>query len=484
MSKVQYRPPRGRPDFPPAPGARPGSNLAVDRDLRGFLKSHAEVVTVVNKPVSVRHIGAYSAQSEGPVVFENVVEHPGFRVCDILVKHRNLQARALGVREDEVVKTLAYRLRQKPRGVVPVKTGPVREVILTGKDVDVRKLPICFQAEGNPDPMMTCMNWVRDPVTGHYNVMNAMTTVTGPDTGFSLFVSRDTTVIFERYRAMGVKEVPIVFVAGVPPAYEIMGQYAGVHLDSWGETDMFGTVADHDVEFVRCETIDMTVPAHAEIVIEGLVQLDRTALYDCGPSPQMYNIPPKAPQPPVRFTAIMMRRDRPICRAVQTVPETDHQVLPRLCHEAVLYNRLADMSVKVKDVRFPTWGGALSCIVQVEGAPRDGVVADALLTVMSTPLNNGKLVVFVSDDTDIDDPGAVYHAIATRADPGRDVIVVPRTRGHPGDPSATPIPGDAFNRVSGKMGIDATIKSRLNVADFARAWPKHWGEVALADVLD
>jgi 2,5-furandicarboxylate decarboxylase 1 len=107
------------------------------------------------------------------------------------------------------------------------------------------------------------MNWVRDPATGHYNVMNALTTITGPNTGFSLFISRDTTVIFERYKEMGVTEVPIAFVIGIPPAYEIMGNYAGVHMDSWGETDMFGTIMDQDVEMVRCETIDLMVPAQA-----------------------------------------------------------------------------------------------------------------------------------------------------------------------------------------------------------------------------
>ena len=64
---------------------------------------------------------------------------------------------------------------------------------------------------------------------------------------------------------------------------------------------------------------------------------------------------------------------------------------------------------------------------------------------------------------------------ATRSDPGLDVTIVPRARGHPGDPSGTPIPGDPFNRVNGRMAIDATIKSRLNVADFDRVWPKDWG---------
>jgi 2,5-furandicarboxylate decarboxylase 1 len=479
-----YKPMRGKPDFPPAPGPKEGQNIGIDKDLRGWLETNEEVVTIITKPVSVKHIGAIAAQSEGPVVFENVIEKPGFRVVDILVKHRNLQARALGVAEEDYLPTLAYRLRQPPRGVVDVKTGPIKEVILLGDDIDVRKLPICFHSDQDPDPMMTCMNWVKDPITGHYNVMNAMTTITGPREGFSLFVSRDTSKIFETYKQMGETEVPIAFVAGVPPAYEIMGNYAGLHIDSWGEVDMFGTIMDQDVEFVPCETIDLKVPAHAEIVIEGLLQLGETDIYNCGPNPQMYAIPSRVPQPPVKFTAVTMRKDRPIYRTVQTVPETDHQPLPRLCHEAVLYNRLREMGVDVKDVRFPTWGGAMGCILQVNGAPRDGVMQDALMTVMTTPLNNAKIAVAVSDDTDIDDPGAVFHAIATRCDPGIDVLIPPRTRGHPGDPSGTPIPGDPFNRVCGKMAIDATIKSRLNVEDFRRAWPHQWGQHDIKDYLD
>ena len=291
-------------------------------------------------------------------------------------------------------------------------------------------------------------------------------------------------MIFERYVEMGVTEIPIVYCAGLPPAFEIMGNYAGIHMDSWGEIEMFGTILDQDVEFVPCETIDMMVPAEAEIVIEGMLKIGDVENMDCGPNPQMYHIPAQVPQPTVTFTAIMMRQDRPIYRAVQTVPETDHQVLPRICHEAILYTRLSEMGVDVKDVRFPPWGGAMSCILQVNGAPRDGVIGDALMFLMTTPLNNGKLAVAISDDTDIEDPGAVYHAIATRCNPGEDVIIIDKTRGHPGDPSGTPIPGDPFNRVNGKMGIDATIKSRLNEADFDRVWPKGWLEQDIRDYLD
>jgi len=148
-------PQRGKPDLPDAPTPREGRNFVLDKDLRGFLKTNEDVVTVITKPVSIKNIGAIAAQSENPIIFENIIEKPGFRVIDILVKHRNLQARALGVSEDEYLKTLAYRLRQAPRGVVEVKTGPVKEVIMTGADVDIRKLPICYQSDVDPEPMMT-----------------------------------------------------------------------------------------------------------------------------------------------------------------------------------------------------------------------------------------------------------------------------------------------------------------------------------------
>jgi 2,5-furandicarboxylate decarboxylase 1 len=140
------------------------------------------------------------------------------------------------------------------------------------------------------------------------------------------------------------------------------------------------------------------------------------------------------------------------------------------------------MGLDVKDVRFPNWGGALSCILQFDYSLQ-GHVNDALMMAMGAPWLNTKLVVAVSPDTKIDDPAEVYHAIATRADPSRDIIIVPNTRGSLYDPSAAPADGAYPMRVTGKIGIDATIKSRHNSADFERAWPRNWGKVFLKDYL-
>src|ERR1700759_4099960 len=105
-----------------AQASPPLTNQGLDASLRGYLETNADIVTRIKKPVSIDDIGALSAQSDQPILFENIVEKPGFRLCDILVKTRRAQARALGATPETYLKTLAYRLRQPPRGLKRVKT--------------------------------------------------------------------------------------------------------------------------------------------------------------------------------------------------------------------------------------------------------------------------------------------------------------------------------------------------------------------------
>ena len=467
----------------PTSHAPPPKDGPKSRDLRGYLNDNEDIVTHITRPVSIDHIGALSAQSEGPIVFERIEEYPDFRMCDILVKHRWSQCRALGVPERDYLRTLAYRLRQPPRGFVHVKTGPVKEVILTGNELDWTQLPVPIHSSGEEDPYITAMNIVRDPETGFYNSSHAGTSPLKPRSGLMSFATPHTHIVMNKYRAMGHDEMPIALVFGLHPAYEIMANYSGLHMDVWGELEMVGTVMAQDVEMVACEQIDLTVPAHAEIIVEGVVNIRK--LYDYGVvvSPTGYYLPRTQSLPEVHVEAITMRADRPIYRNHQTCPFTDHQVLPRLCHEAMLYNRISEIGIPVFDVRFPNWGAALSCIIQVGEPPIKGGINDALMATMGAPWLNTKMVVAVSEDTDVSSAEDVYHAIATRADPARDLFVVGNTRGSPYDPSASPNEGSGMFRNVGKIGIDATRKSRHDPEDFDRSWPKHWGEVDLKDFL-
>src|SRR5262252_5255789 len=355
-----------------------GNAPTLDASLRDYLDSNADVVTRIRKPVSIDDVGALAAQVDSPILFEQIIEKPGFRLCDILVKNRTLQARALGVAREDYLKTLAFRLRQPPRGFKHVKTGPVKEIIKTGSDADWSILPIPKHKDADEWPYVTAMNVIRDPETGFYNSCHAGTQAVGPRRGLISFVTPHSHIIMNKYRALGRDKMPIAFVFGLPPAYEIMANFSGLHMDMWGELEMVGTIMDRDVEMVPCETLDMNVPAHAEIVVEGWVDLE--GLQDVGVSvgPSSYYLPKTSKLPEFSVTAITMRADRPIYRNHLTCPGTDHQPLPRLCHEAVLYNRLTEMGLKVKDVRFPTWGAAVSCIIQFD-YPREGMVNDALM---------------------------------------------------------------------------------------------------------
>lgn len=463
--------------LPPPAGERSPASL------REYLALHRDSVLRIQKPVRLDDIGALSAQSDDPILFENILERPGVRLVDILVKNRVNQARALGVSPENYLKTLAYRLRLPPRGFKIVDSAPVKEVKWIGDDVDLGKLPIPVHKEVDTLPYLTCSNIIRDPETGFYNSNNAGTTITGPRTGLISFVTPHSNIILNKYRELGETRAPIAMMVGVPPAYEIMANYSGLHLDVWGEMEMVGTIMDRDIEMIPAETVPLNVPAQAEMIIEGYVHLTDTGRTGEVTSPSMYNLPQYETARTLEVTAITMRANRPIYRNHQTCPATDHQTLPRLCHEAILYNRLSEMGLAVKDVRFPVWGGALSCLIQFDYR-HDGFVNDALMMTMGAPWLNTKTVVALSPDTNLDDAADVYHAIATRVDPERDVIIVPRTRGSLYDPSAQPLPQEFYPfRLSGKMGLDATIKARHDKRDFIRAWPKNWGKVRLSDYL-
>jgi len=196
---------------------RRSSNQGLDASLRGHLETNADIVTRITKPVRMDDIGALSAQSDQPILFENIVGKPGFRLCDILVKNRRSQARAIGVDPAVYLKTLAYRLRQPPRGFKNVKSGPVKEVVQLGADADWTKLPIPFHKDKDTAPYVTAMNIIKDPETGFYNSCHAGTQAVGPRRGLISFATPHSHLIMRKYRDMGAEYMPIAFVFGVPP---------------------------------------------------------------------------------------------------------------------------------------------------------------------------------------------------------------------------------------------------------------------------
>lgn len=360
---------------------------------------------------------------------------------------------------------------------------------MIGEDVDLGQLPIVHHTDPDPYPYTTSFAIHRDPKSGAFNQMYPRCGVLAPNEMVTSFVTSTANRMLAEYREAGEK-MPQAIVIGVDPAWELAGVYSHPHHD-WWELELFEAIAGRPGEVVRCRTVDLVVPADASIVIEGLIDPTRTATDGPSPGPTMLFTPYADQQPVFEVTAITMRSN-PIYRNHLMTPFTDHQEMPRLFHEAIIYERLQAMGVGVRDVHFPQGGGALSCIIQIEPT-MDGQVTDALLAVMGSSWMNTKMVVAVDPDVDIYDYRDVYYALATRVDPSRDVITVPNARGNPFDPTARPVIGafphtaeSRFPSVVGKWGIDASkpVPYRAERKDFERAWPPLWGQIDLNDYLE
>jgi UbiD family decarboxylase len=182
----------------------------------------------------------------------------------------------------------------------------------------------------------------------------------------------------------------------------------------------------------------------------------------------------------------------PVYRHHQVTPFTDHQEMPRIFHEAIIFERLQAIGIETHDVCFPSGGAAQVVLLQVEPSV-DGQVTDALMAALWGPWANVKMAIAVNRDIDIYDYRDVMYALSTRVDPSKHVMVIPNARIWPFDPSATPVEGafphTASTRlpsVVGKWGIDATKPVPYRASErknYERAWPIGWGKIKLEDYL-
>jgi 2,5-furandicarboxylate decarboxylase 1 len=455
------------------------------QDLRSFLAGIGDLLLRVPRPVAIDHVCALIAEARRPVLFEAVDGFPGWSLCDLLFRDRAVQARVLGTTPDKVLSVLSDRLALPPRPPRLVDGESASDEVATGAGIDLRRLPGFQHGARDPGRCLIAMTVCRPPDGGAVNfAFSRLYPIDATRATYLIGSSPHMRAILAAWEARG-EAMPMALVIGTHPAYEIMASYSvPTHLERFGELDLVGNLLGEDVELVGCRTVALAVPAHAEVVIEGVVRPGVRAEDPWGPSQYLY-YHPGASQQPVFEATLLATRTRPILRQHATTPFTDHQSLLSLPHEAILYGRLREQGIPVHDVLYVPWGGTLTCVVQMT-PEYDGQVADALMHLLSSRWPSTKMAIAVDQDVDIEDPADLHWALATRVDPQRDVFVVPNGRGHRGDPSSRPIDGAPGRTVVGKWGIDAT-KPPLNRAAertrYDRALPKHYRKVRLADYL-
>lgn len=453
-------------------------------DLQGFLEKHKDNFVWVNKPVPLRAVGALTARAGRPIVFTNIEDHE-MPIVDGLFVDRAAQARVLGCEPGEVLRALNAALKRGPRALETVDDAPCKERKFLGDDVDLGSLPIVTHTDRDPYPYTTAFAVHHDPATGNYNSMFPRCGVLGRREMVSSFVTPTALRILAHHRAAGTEMAQSIAI-GVHPAWELAAAYNYVH-EGWWELELFESLSGQPGRVVRSETNGLPVPADASIVIEGWVHPDRTAQDGPSPGPTMLFTPFASQQPVFEVSAITMRRD-PVYRHHLMTPFTDHQELPRLWQEAIMFDRIRAMGVAIRDIAYLQAGGALMVVMQIEPT-QEGQAKDAILAAMSAFVNN-KFVVAVDPDINIYDYRDVVYALTTRVDPARDLIVVDGTRGWIFDPRARPetdaSPQTAetrFPAVASRWGVNATKPApyRPERKDYERAWPIDWDLLRLED---
>jgi 2,5-furandicarboxylate decarboxylase 1 len=220
--------------------------------------------------------------------------------------------------------------------------------------------------------------------------------------------------------------------------------------DDWA---LAGGLRGAPVELVRCKTMDLDVPATAEVVIEFEVDLDNLVMEGpLGEYTGYYTLPTK--KPTARITAITHRRN-PIFQGLLTgKPVTENHILKQIPFEASVWRSLKRQFPTVERVSVRASGG-VSFYVVIAMQPRfAGEARQVILAALSSNIRP-KWVIIVDPDIDVHDSGEVEWAMSFRVQPQRDVIIVETVPAGPSDPSVD-LTKPRANRTASAIGIDAT----------------------------
>lgn len=458
--------------------------------LRSFLDSIDNRMVHIHDQVDpLSQVGYLCSESAGPLMMHNLKDFPGWRLTDILIKDRAGQAAALGLdNEKDVCPFLADKMANNRGKSVMVDDAPVKEVKMLGDDVDLHKLPIPQHSHGDAGRYLgSGLTITKDPDTGIRNeAIIRMQLTDDPKKATFWMAARHNYAHYMKYVERN-EPMPMAFAIGMHPVYEIMSNWSGKHAD-FDELEYGAGILGEDIEMIKCETIDLEVPAHAEVVIEGFVH--PTDRMPEGPFGEFttFGAGAEGPAPVYEITAITHRKD-PIFRHMQATWFTDHQPLITLPMEATYYNRLKEThgNSNIIDVFVPPWASQFMMIIQME-AKWDGQARDVLMSALTGPNLHVKVAIAVDEDVDIYNAEDVLWAISCRLDPAQEVHIMPGSRLHPLDLSIPEV-GDDYTvmRIGGKMAIDATKPPtwrKEERAKFSRVDPMGKNDPEIQAILD
>ena len=446
------------------------------QDLRSFLdqvkQNHPEDFLVVSREVDPAfEITAITVKLEQeakrrPIILFEKVKGTKFPVLTNLHAGRSRLAAAIHAKPEEMQRAYLGAM-EKPIAPKLVAKGPVKEVILNGDRIDLYKLPQILHHQEDAGAYITAaISFAKDPNGDSWNCAYNRLMIKGRDTTSIHLTLAKHLWEFQRAAEAQGKALPVAFAIGVHPAIAL-GCLAIGSIDE-DERAIMGGLLGEPLELVQCETSDILVPAHAEMIIEGeVLPHERTPE---GPFGEFtgYSLGERQREV-LKVRAITHRRDA-IFQDI-TVGHLDHLMLSTTPIEANLYRAVRAMVPTVKAVRVPA---PFTCYVSIEQRI-SGQAKNAILAVLGADLYM-KRVVVVDHDVDVFNDRQLNWAIATRCQPDRDIAIITNARGSDLDPSTKEDGNTA------KWGVDATAKPSLAAFTPRHRIPKEvWQRVNLKD---
>jgi 4-hydroxy-3-polyprenylbenzoate decarboxylase len=463
--------------------------VATARDLRDWialLEREGELVRVsaeVDPKLEVTEIVDRTVRAGGPAL---LFENPKGSGIPLLINQFGTERRmclAFGVESlDDIAAKLGDILEMQPpdglaakvRGLKTlksiadsrprtVKRGASQEVVLRGDDVDLGRLPVQTCWPGDAGPFITLPAVItRDPRTGQRNVGMYRMQVLGPrSTAMHWQIHKDGRADY--LFTEGRMEVAVALGLDPISAYSASAPLPK-HID---EFMMAGFLRGEPLELVKGVTVDLEVPADAEIVLEGYI--DKGDLADEGPFGDHTGYYTPAEQFPIfNVTAITMRKDAVYPSIVVGKPPQEDAWLGKATERIFL--PAVKMTVpEIVDYDLPVAGAFHNlCIVSIKKAfpGHAKKVMHAIWGLGMLSLTKG--IVVVDEHVDVHDYAQVMFYVGANVDPKRDVVIAEGPLDHL-DHAPT------LQFVGGKIGIDATAKGPL---EGTREWPP---EIEMSD---
>jgi UbiD family decarboxylase len=364
---------------------------------------------------------------------------------------RSRLALAFGTTPANLRAEVQRRLRNKPDIVeVSRAEAPVQQVVLTGAEADLTKLPVHLQHGADGGPFISAStDFVIDPKTGWTNIgMRRLMLRSRTETGVDLVSPSDLKAIYEGNAAEG-KPTPVAFAVGSHPIDHV----AAVMRNPVDELGILASLRDAPLPVVKCVTNDIRVPADSEWILEGYFDANGHVVSE-GPYGEFLGYYGAVKRNPLfHLTAITRRHDALFQTSTiggKSLGKTDTAQLGSLRSEILIMSAL-EIAVREPIAVYVTTSSGGSFNVRIALRQRVPGEARNAITACFGALANCKNVFVVDPDIDIFDDAQMDWALATRFQPDRDLIIVDGLRTLPLDPSLT-----GGQRVGAKAGYDLT----------------------------